>query len=255
MRCILLVWALLLAGIFCLLRQPMPQAYWQSRAQNASATACTAPTIDPNVTAVQFADWSSGMTFVLPALSSTNGSVVVVMFLETNGLNTGATITVTDSAMLFSFGVSSSNGTIWTGTNRASTDLSSSFTEFAGKSANTSPLSNDIITVTYSLTPSFATAHAFVVDGTRFSAPFDGTPVPVAGAGAPVISTTNPCTMVVSGFAETGTAAPSLPWVQILQRNFLFTQYGRFTSAQTGLTVSEGGGSSNKSIADALTSP
>jgi hypothetical protein len=219
--------------------------------------ACVAPTLDPNANAVKFADWSTGMTFALPAISSTSSNVVVVLFVETNSLTGGGTITPTDSAALMSFGVSFSTSGVWSGTNRSGVGAGSGFVEFVGKSS--AALSADIITITYNQTPSFATAHVFIVDGTNFSAPFDPNgSLPNASGTANVnatVATTNPCTMIINGVAENSTATPTAPWTQVLQRNFMFTQYARFTSAQASFTISQFGGTSSEAIGDALTSP
>jgi hypothetical protein len=254
MRRILLAWSLLLAGVFCLLQQPMPKAYWQSRAQSAAGTSCTAPTLDANVNAVQFADWSSGTSFSLTGLTSTGTNVVAVLFLETNGLNTAGTITPTTTGL--SWGVSFATAGTWSGSNRSATDGSSSFAEFVATSS--SALSSATILITYNQTPTFATAQAFVVDGTKFSAPFDTGSVPNAltGAANATVATNGPCNMIFNGVAETGTAVPSAPWTQVLQRNFMFTQYARFTTGQSSFTIPQGsGGSSAKAIGDAFQSP
>jgi hypothetical protein len=257
MRRMLLVWALLLAGVFCLLQQPMPKAYWQSRAQQASAAACTAPSFDVNVNASVFGDWSSGMTFTLSPLSSTGSNVVVVVFVEINGLAGTDTMTVTDSASLLSYGTSSFTGSTWTGTNRLTTP--GFFSEFVSKSSTSAPLAGDTLTVvTSSATISFGTANAFVVDGVNLSSLFDpggGVPNGSASAANATVFTSNPCTMIINGLAETGTATPTAPWTQILQRNFLFTQYARFTSPQSSFTIPQFGGTSSRAIGDALTSP
>jgi hypothetical protein len=256
----LLAWALLLAGVFCLLQQPAPKAYWQSRAQQASSAACTAPSIDANANAVEFGDWSTGLTFTVAALSSTSSNVVVVVFVEINGPSASDTLTATDSAGLLSFGTVSFSGTTFTGTNRLSTP--GFFSEFVSKTSTSPPLSGDTITVslgTVSSTISFATAQAFVVDGVNTSSLFDpggGVPNGVNGTTNATVFTSNSCTMIINGVSETGTAVPSAPWTQILQRNFLFTQYARFTSPQSSFTIPQGaGGSSNRAIGDALTSP
>jgi hypothetical protein len=257
MRRILLVWSLLLAGVFCLLQQPMPKAYWQSRTQSAAGTSCTAPSLDANANAVKFGDWSSGMTFNLSPLSSTGSNVVVVVFVEINGLGGTDTMTVTDSAGLLSYGTSSFTGSTWTGTNRFTTP--GFFSEFVSKSSTSAPLSGDTLTVvTGSTTISFGTAQAFVVDGVNLSSLFDpggGVPNGSASAANATVSTTNNCTMIINGVAETGTATPTAPWTQVLQRNFLFTQYARFTLPQSSFTIPQFGGTSSRAIGDALTSP
>jgi hypothetical protein len=257
MRRMLLAWALLLAGVFCLLQQPMPKAYWQSRAQQASGgVACTAPSLDANINAVHSGDWSSGTTFMLGALSSTGSNVVVVLFVEINGLTAADTLTATDSAGLLSFGTVSFSGTTFTGTNRLST--AGFFSEFVSKTSTSLPLATDTITVTSSLAPSFATAQAFVVDGVNTSSLFDpggGVPNGSNSAANATVFTSNPCTMIINGVSETGTATPTAPWTQVLQRNFLFTQYAQFTSPQSSFTIPQFGGSSNRAIGDALTSP
>jgi hypothetical protein len=258
MRRMLLAWALLLAGVFCLLQQPAPKAYWQSRAQQASAAACTAPSLDVNVNASVFGDWSSGSTFNLSPLSSTGSNVVVVVFVEINGLAGTDTLTVTDSAMLLSYGTSSFTGSTWTGTNRFATP--GFFSEFVSKSSTSALLAGDTLTVTTSSAAvSFGTAQAFVVDGVNLSSLFDQTngsmPNGSATSSNATVSTINNCTMIINGLAETGTATPTAPWTQILQRNFLFTQYARFTSPQSSFTIPQFGGSSSRAIGDALTSP
>jgi hypothetical protein len=225
-----------------------------------TTTACTAPSIDANANAIEFGDWSSGTSFSLISFLSSNASnVVVVLFTLINGGTTAATITPTDSAGLLSFGISHDNGIGgWGGTNRFGTDSSSSLAEYVSKSSSSSPLAGDTITITTNFTPTFGTAWAFVVDGVNLSSLFSGGSVPTAGVGSAnaIVSTTAPCTMIVNGLGETGTATPSAPWTQILQRNFMFSQYARFTSAQGSFIIPQGsGGASNKAIGDALQSP
>jgi hypothetical protein len=183
--------------------------------------------------------------------------VVVVLFVEINGLTASDTVTATDSAGLLSFGTVSFSGATFTGTNRLST--AGFFSEFVSKTSTSAPLSTDTITVTTSIAPSFATTQAFVVDGVNISSLFDpggGVPNGSNSAANATVFTSNSCTMIINGVSETGTATPSAPWTQVLQRNFLFTQYARFTSAQPSFTIPQGaGGSSNRAIGDALTSP
>lgn len=108
-----------------------------------------------------------------------------------------------------------------------------------------SPLSSQVITATQA-SAQFCTLDIFGVAGTNTADPFDA--AIVTGASAPLtITTTNANTLVVGGFRQNSTAAPTAGsgWTGISGADYQLAEYQIFSSAQPSLSVTETLGTSD----------
>jgi hypothetical protein len=189
--------------------------------------------------------WAAGTTLVLPGLNTSNSKEPIIVF----GMQNGASISsVTSPNLVF--------------TRRATTGGANPLEEWTASSAN--PLVNEVITITYSVAPTFGRAAAFGVSGTPAAppVPFDtnaSLPVNNTVAADPQFSTTAANTIVLAAmrFVVTGSPTPGAGWTAIanVANSFFLVEYQVFTSAQSNTTaaVATGHNDENGSLVDALT--
>lgn len=243
MRRHLLGWSLLLAGIFCLLQQPMPRAYWQSRAQVATAASCSAPTL--NGTAKTTSNVYTNPN-VLTGLTTSGGNRLIYAVTTVNGFNNGTdTLTLSDAT----------SGNVLSFSQRAIAKTGSVL--IASTAVASGALTADVITAT--VTPgagvTFLESVAIGIAGADTTTKFDGNAsLPnTVSSGALSISTTHNCDFILGEFRNGGAFVTDAGWTNAIIGDFTGIEYLAVTSAQSGLTPTGGGNSGG--IGDAVVSP
>jgi hypothetical protein len=183
----------------------------------------------------------SGHTLALPGLTTTvAGDVIVVNTLN----NYGGAVSVTSPHLTFTPRVNPAYGADEIG-------------EFYAISPRT--LSSEVITIACVNSAGYLSACAFAISGAD-TGPYDlNTSLPAASGTAPVsISTSQPSTMILGAFRHATNASPTAEsgFTLISGANYLCSEYKVETTAQSGLSVGDGGNSDvNGAIVDALTGP
>lgn len=197
----------------------------------------------PSIEGSQGAAWSTGTTLALPAVSTTGYNEPIVVLSAQNG---GTDISSVTSPHL-------------TFTKRAQANTTHDIEEWVATSS--SPLSSEVITITYVSAPAYGEACAFGVLGTPASGYYDtNASLPVANntAANPTFSTTAAITLVFGAvrFVNTATGTPGVGWTSIYapSSGYFVAQYKVFSAPQTGttFTIGTGSGDENGSIVDAV---
>lgn len=241
---ILLGWSLLLAGIFCLLQQPMPRAYWQSRAQVATAASCSAPTLNGTAR-------TTGSVYtnpnVLAGLTTSGGNRLIYAVASINGVVGGDTVTFSDAASL----------NVLTFSQRT---ISVSGNPIVSAVAIASgALTADVITVSVApgLGVNYMEAFAIGIAGSNTTTKFDANgSIPNPTVSGPLsLSTSHNCDLILAAFRAAGPiVTPDAGWTTAVNIDFGGMEYLPVTSTQSGLAPT-GGLSYNGAIGDAIVSP
>ncbi len=141
--------------------------------------------------------WSSGTSFTIPSVSTTNANDVIVLSIVANDGSTTVTVSSISDSL---------NSITWQSTARASTTFctsteKSSLVEWYGIAS--SVLTNDVITVRLSTTPLSASGIAFGVAGVDTTTPFDPNSVLPKGGSTCSASASAPSVGGVSTDADT----------------------------------------------------